>query len=324
VRHYVVGDSPGVVAYGVAGRMAVALGDPVGPPDGAWRTFDAFVRRREALDQIPAVYQASAAARGQLAAAGFRTIRIGHEAILDLAEFDTAGARRANLRHTVTRAVRGGVLVHWYPRGMTGAGGRETLAALEHVDHDWTQRAGVQLRFTITGFDVADLRREGVAVAVAREADDRVTAFATFRPTGRDGGWVLDLIRRSRDGSPGALEACIVEAARRLGAEGATTLSLGLAPLSGLRADSPSHEERMLRVVAGLVRPFYDVAGLEFFKAKFDPRWEPRYAAIRGRFDLARLGLALLRLHLAGSDSSTLDALTAGMRAISIGHREAA
>jgi lysylphosphatidylglycerol synthetase-like protein (DUF2156 family) len=80
----------------------------------------------------------------------------------------------------------------------------------------------------------------------------------------------------------------------------------------------------MLRVVAGLVRPFYDVAGLEFFKAKFDPRWEPRYAAIRGRFDLARLGLALLRLHLAGSDSSTLDALTAGMRAISIGHREAA
>jgi len=92
------------------------------------------------------------------------------------------------------------------------------------------------------------------------------------------------------------------------------------APLSGLRADSPSREERLLRTAARLVRPFYDVAGLEFFKAKFDPRWEPRYAAIRGRFDLARLAIALLRLHLAGSDSSFLGALWAATRAIPIGN----
>jgi hypothetical protein len=64
---------------------------------------------------------------------------------------------------------------------MTGAGGRETLAALEHVDHDWTQRAGVQLRFTITGFDLADLRREGVAVAVAKP----MIASRLLQPSGR-------------------------------------------------------------------------------------------------------------------------------------------
>ena len=315
VRQYMIAGNPGVVAYGVAGRMAVALGDPVGPLDAAWQTFDAFVQKRGSLDQIPAVYQATGAARGRLAAAGFRTVRIGREALLDLADFELAGSPRANLRHTVTRAVRGGVRISWYPRGLSGPNGRETLTGLERVDREWTRHAGVQLRFTITGFDAGDLARENVAVAVAREADGRISAFATFRPTGSDGGWVLDLIRRSNDGSPGALEACIVEAVRRLGAKGATTLSLGLAPLSGLRADSVSREERLLRLTTRLVRPFYDVAGLEFFKAKFDPRWEPRYAAIRGRFDLARLGIALLRLHLAGSDSSFLAALAAAARA---------
>jgi phosphatidylglycerol lysyltransferase len=319
VRQYVIGGSSGLVAYGVAGRMVVVLGDPVGPPEPAWRTFESFIFGREALDQIPAVYQATPQARGRLAGAGFRTVRIGMEGLLDLSEFDLTGPRRANLRHTVARAARGGVEVCWYPSGITGPGAAETRAELERVDKEWSVRSGIQLRFTIAGFEPTELRHGGVALAAAREADGRATAFATFRATGRDGGWVLDLMRRTDGGTPGALEFCIVEAARQLALTAATTLSLGLAPLAGLRLDSSNREERILHVAARLVRPFYDVAGLQFFKAKFDPRWEPRYAAIRGRFDLPRLGAALLRLHLAGSDARMLDALLAGARAVRLG-----
>ena len=115
------------------------------------------MQKRGSLDQIPAVYQATGAARGRLAAAGFRTVRIGREALLDLADFELAGSPRANLRHTVTRAVRGGVRISWYPRGLSGPNGRETLTGLERVDREWTRHAGLQLRFTITGFDAGDL-----------------------------------------------------------------------------------------------------------------------------------------------------------------------
>ncbi|TMG22751.1 MAG: DUF2156 domain-containing protein, partial [Chloroflexi bacterium] len=72
---------------------------------------------------------------------------------------------------------------------------------------------------------------------------------------------------------------------------------------------------RFLAMIGRLVRPFYDVTGLAFFKSKFDPYWEPRYAAVRGRFDLLRLGVALLRLHLAGSGAGPLDAIGAALRA---------
>src|SRR5207249_11772820 len=66
---------------------------------------------------ISAVYQASAAGLDPLRARGFVAYHIGLEAMLDLNSFDLSGPRRANLRHTVTRAQRGGLRFEWYPTG---------------------------------------------------------------------------------------------------------------------------------------------------------------------------------------------------------------
>ena len=59
--------------------------------------------------------------------------------------------------------------------------------------------------------------------------------------------------------------------------------------------------ERGLALGARMIRSGYDVSGLAFFKAKFDPRWEPRYLAVARRRHLPGVLLALLRLHLGGS-----------------------
>jgi phosphatidylglycerol lysyltransferase len=128
-----------------------------------------------------------------------------------------------------------------------------------------------------------------------------VIAFATFRPTGTDGGWVLDLMRRSPNGSPGAVEACIVEAASAFKESGASTLSLGLAPLAGISTRDQILEERLLAAGSRLVRHWYDVQGLARFKNKFDPEWQPRYGATRRRRDLIGFVIGLLRVHLSGS-----------------------
>jgi phosphatidylglycerol lysyltransferase len=104
-------------------------------------------------------------------------------------------------------------------------------------------------------------------------------------------------MRRAPGSPPGVVESCIVEAATALRAGGSATLSLGLTPLAGLDRNG-SLEERLLAFGAQLVKSRYDVAGLTFFKAKFDPRWVPRYGAIRHRRDLPGYALALLRLHI--------------------------
>ena len=224
--------------------------------------------------------------------------RVGLEAILDLRSFDLSGSRRANLRHTVTRARRGGVKGEWYPEGL-GDDLRGLDAELLEVDREWRLDGRPELRFTVSGYRRGDLATN--PVALARAIDGRVIAFTTFRATGCDGGWVLDVMRRVPGGVPGAVEACIADAALGLRERAATWLSLGLAPLSGLDPRHGSPVERGLAIGAYLIRGSYDVSGLAFFKAKFDPRWEPRYLAVARRTHLPAVLLALLRLHLGGS-----------------------
>jgi phosphatidylglycerol lysyltransferase len=283
------------IAYGRAGRMAVVLGDPIGPAADAWRTFLAFVRRCERGDVAVGVYQASEEFRPCLVAAGFHCLPIGQEAIVDLTSFDLSGARRANLRHTVARCRRAGVMVRWHPAGLPAAEMAVLGPELAAIDAEWRSRRGPQLRFTIGAFVATDLGRVGVAVAIAPNGQPE--GFATFRRVDTD-RWVLDLLRRRPNGTPGALEACLAEAASEMRAAGDRELSLGLVALAGLRVGQGTVEARLLALAARAVRPFYDVRTLAFFKAKFDPRWEPRYAALPGALSGLPFAAGLLWLHV--------------------------
>ncbi len=284
------------VVYGLAGRTAVVLGDPIAAGPAKAEVLTAFLERSRELDRVVAVYQATASLRSALLGAGFYLFRVGQEAIIDLQAFDLSGSWRANLRHTISRAKRGDVQVHWFPSGLTGPDADRLSAGLTAVDRVWRVHAGPRLGFTIGKFEFDDIR--SLPVSLATDADGRPVAFATFRPTGPDGGWVLDLMRRTPGGTPGAVEWCIAEAALAFKAMGSPTLSLGLVPLDGLESRSGPLGERLLALAARLARPRYDVKGLAYFKEKFDPRWEPRYAAVPSLWDVPGMSLALLRLHL--------------------------
>ncbi len=291
----------GVVVYGLSMGTAVVLGDPIGPAPVAREVFEEFLARCHRMDRLPVVYQASQSGRSLLLEHGFRLFKVGEEAIVDLTSFDLAGSRRANLRHTITRCRKAGVTVGWYGDGLATASRLHLLDELEAIDAEWQKRAGPRMGFTISSFDREVLESQPVAVAV--DEGGHALGFATFRPTGADGGWVLDLIRRAPGSPPGVVEACIAEAALGLKNEGAPSLSLGLAPLAGLSA-AGSFEERLLAVAARLVSRWYDIRGLAFFKSKFDPQWVPRYGAVRHRRDLIAFAVGLLALHVRPSFGS--------------------
>jgi phosphatidylglycerol lysyltransferase len=286
------------VAFGLDGRVALILGDPVGPPEQDRRALVEFTAVCARNDWLAAAYQASEAGLDPLRELGYLSYHIGREAILELDGFDLSGSRRANLRHTVTRARRGGISIEWLPDGLGPhrSGLREELLEL---DRAWQSHAGPRLRFTVSSLQSLD--QAASPIALARDAAGRLVAFTSFQPTGQDNGWVLDLLRRMPGSIPGAVEACIVEAALGLRSRGASTLSLGLAPLAGLEMGSGSPVERILGLGVRLIRSSYDVAGLAFFKGKFDPRWEPRYLVVARRAHLPAVILALLRLHFGGA-----------------------
>ncbi len=291
-------DADGLVVYGMAGRTVVVLGDLIGSPEASPQVFDQFLSHCRRLDRLPVVYQASSAGRAAFVGAGFRTFKVGEEAIVDLTTFDTTGNRRANLRHTITRCRKDGVTFRWFEHGIP-AEESALLDQLEAIDNTWRKTAGPEMGFTISHFYRASMAWQPVSVAIGQLGT--ALGFTTYRRTGVDGGWVLDLMRRDPSGPPGVVEACIAEAAIAMRAAGARTLSLGLAPLAGLDDVNGPWEERLLANGGRMVRRWYDVNGLARFKNKFDPYWIPRYGAIRRRRDLIGFIVGLLRVHLAGA-----------------------
>jgi phosphatidylglycerol lysyltransferase len=295
LTRFVLRGTQGAVAFRRAGRHAVVLGDPLGTPGEAWLVFDAFLSACDGCDWVPVVYQAGEDARGHLVKRGFNCLRIGEEAIVDVDRFSLAGAARANLRHTVTRAQRGGITVRVFPDGLPPqADGLR--AGLEAVDADWRGASRGSMQFTVGEFEPQALPATPLAVALDSEAEP--VAFITLRRSGAD-AWVLDLVRRRPGSTPGAIESCLIAFIGSLRERGAKILSLGLAPLSGLE-HGPRGAERLLLALRGVVRPIYDVEGLRFFKAKFDPTWVPRYLAVRRNAELPGALAALVDLHFGG------------------------
>jgi phosphatidylglycerol lysyltransferase len=238
-------------------------------------------------------YQIGTATRDFLIQRGYYCFGVGQEAIIELASFGLDGPARANLRHTITRAQKGGLSARFY---RTGIGGDEgLLQKLRLLDRAWQAQAGRPMGFTINAYDQDALRIFPVAVVFAAQ---EAVAFATFRPTNQaETCWVLDLMRRERHAEPGAMEWAIAQAATAFKTQGGEELSLGLAPLYGLSINQGPMAERLLALGARLVRRWYNINSLGFFKTKFAPRWEPRYGAVPSRRASLGFYLTLLRLH---------------------------
>ena len=306
-------DEDGTAALAVAhvGRVDVALGDPAGLPGAAAAVLDTWLDHCRRSDVVPAIYQASEPLSRRLRARGWLSVTVGREAVLDPTAFDLATPRMANLRHTITRSRRGGVSTLWAADGVRGLPDPTIAAGLVALDAAWRRTAGPQMGFTVGRFDPADGGRS--ALAVALDAGGAPTAFCVLRPTGSDGGWMLDVMRRERDGVPGALEASLAAAISGLAAMGVRRLSLGLAPLAGLDPISPSRSERWLARAAHVIRPVYNTEGLAFFKDKFGPTWEPRFLLVPGPTSLLTGVIALLRLHLGGSWGRVVRSVASGV-----------
>ena len=107
---------------------------------------------------------------------------------------------------------------------------------------------------------------------------------------------------RKRPGlTPGAMEFLLGEAILKFQEEGAAVLSLGLSPLASEKPDELETTPELLEKVRGLLfenyNRFYNFKGLHRFKAKFLPRWEPRYLVFASLAGLPAVIAALFTLH---------------------------
>lgn len=281
-----------VVAFRAAWSHAVALGDPVGPPQTIRDTVREF--SRFATDQgwrvafhyiLPdhlALYRAE----------GFRVLKIGEEALVDLERFAATTGTTGDFRRARNRAGRAGLTVtHHMPPHPPAL-----IDEMQDVSNEWLTLPGRRERsFTLGGFERGYLG--STRLAVAREAGGRALAFTNVIPCWPPGDATIDLMRHRVEVPNGTMDLLFLELLLALRATH-RRFSLGLAPLAGV-GDRPgaSLEERAVHQLYEHVNRFFSYKGLRSYKSKFEPLWEDRFLACSGPpTTLLQVGLALARL----------------------------
>lgn len=294
-------DGDAFVGYALVGSTAVALGGPIGAPASRPMALSAFLEMCAEHAWMPVFHQVDANEHEALRGHDFQALKIGEEAVVPLADFTLAGRSMKSIRNIVNRANRDGLTVEELPRPLDDA----AMAELRSVSDDWLGSSGHRERgFTLGDFDPDTLRES--PVLAARDADGLLVAFVTVVPSYAGTIGNFDLMRRRSDAPRGTMELLFVALIERFRGEGLEGMSLGLAPLAGVEGNAAA--DRVIALARGYTSLF-NFAGLQEFKAKWQPRWEPRYFAYPTTVGLPRAAAATALAGERPSSGTRLDAL---------------
>ena len=285
--------SPGgsVIGYVVEGRIALTLGDPIGPSEDSANCLTSFAAFCDRNDWEPAYYQVLPDYLKAYQDCGYHSLCIGSEAIVNLSTFNIAGGDKKNIRTGVNKMRKLGyqaeVLQPPHPANL--------LDELHQISDEWlTSVKGTEKRFSLGWFDEDYLN--STPIIVIRSPAGYIDAFANILPEYQASESTIDLMRHRPHGEKGEMDFLFVSLFEWAKVQGFATFNLGLSGLAGI-GENPSDPsiERALHYVYEHVNQFYNFKGLHEFKAKFDPTWSPRYLVYPSVTSLPAVTIAMMR-----------------------------
>ena len=280
-----------VIAYVARGRGAIALGDPIGAAEDRTEVIIGFQQFCDRNDWYPGFYQTSPDNLELYQQLGFRVLRIGVEAIVDLRSFSLKGKANQNFRTALNRLTKTGYQVKFYQPPISDA----LLHKLRVVSDEWLKSMqGAEKKFSVGWFDDAYVRE--CEIATVETADGYITAFANVVPQYQIKEITIDLMRHRTNVEPGTMDFLFISMFQHFQQRGYDGFNLGLSALSGVGGtpDSP-RLERVLHYLYEHLNQFYNFKGLHAYKEKFHPRWEPRYFVYPSLVALPEVVVALIR-----------------------------
>ena len=277
------------LAYRVGGNFAVVLADPVGPEQEIEETIRCFMEFCKENDWRIAFHQALPDFLPIYEKLGFRKLKLGDDAVVDLTQFTLEGGAGKEFRHIINKIEKSGVHIMQYEPPIS----EEVLMQVKEVSDEWLQIPGRrERRFTLGMFEPNYIRSTPLFTAVDR--DGRVLAFVNIVPSYRRGEATIDLMRRRTEAPNGIMDYLFVKLFLYNKEKGYERFSLGMAPMSGFQEnEEASLEEKAIHYFFQHLNFIFSFTGLRQYKAKFASFWEPRYTIYRNPLDLPRLAIAI-------------------------------
>ncbi|MFN8381974.1 MAG: phosphatidylglycerol lysyltransferase domain-containing protein [Anaerolineales bacterium] len=284
-------DGGSLISYVAETRVALALGDPIGPQSDAAPAISAFKDFCAINDWIPAFYQVKPDLLKNYEQLGFDQFPIGHEAIVDLSKFTLEGSENKSLRNSYNKMIRNGykASVQEPPHSP------RMLRELRSISSDWLASRGVkEMGFSLGWFDEEYLNT--CPILLVRDAEGFIDAFANIVTEFHANEAAVDLMRHRSYSEKGIMDFLFVSLFQWAKEKNIVAFNLGLSALSGV-GEGPNDPplERALHFMYENIDRFYNFKGLHAFKEKFHPEWSPRYLVFPGAGNLPTVSLSLMR-----------------------------
>lgn len=290
-------DRQAFIMFAQTAKYWIAMGDPVGHA----QSYDALLWSfREEADRhgVKIVfYEAGKTLLPSFIDLGLTLLKIGEEAKIKLSDFSMAGGRRENLRKAHNKFTRQSYSFTILERAAV----RAQLPVLRAISDKWLERKNTREKGFSLGF-FADDYITHTRVAVVRDQDGRIRAFANLWETAGQQEISIDLMRYDPEESPGGImDFLFVELILWAQQADVTWFNLGMAPLSGLERHALAPLwHKIGTAIYDLGEEFYNFEGLHDYKAKFDPVWQPRYLAAPAGLSAPLILMTVARLVAGG------------------------
>jgi phosphatidylglycerol lysyltransferase len=291
-QYFQTQEVPGFVAYKIVGSIAFALANPISSNEKRLlEAFTAWCKNRRLTTCLLPIYESNVALYQQTK---LETIQIGASAFIDIRSF---------LNHTITskwwRWQRNRSQKSGYQHQVSTPPHSDSFVhKIQQVSDEWlTHDRRLERGFSLGYFDAEYI--QSCPIHYLTDKNGTIIAFTNQLPQFNPGEIVtIDLLRYKASAS-GAMSYLLYKTIEWLSENqsSAKIFDLGFVPFA--KTEGP-----LLRIAKTMSANRFSSKGLEQFKNKFEPDWQPNYMAYDGDvIDLASVALGLERVMTINTDS---------------------
>ncbi|MDT2820174.1 bifunctional lysylphosphatidylglycerol flippase/synthetase MprF [Enterococcus devriesei] len=251
----------------------LVMGDPSGKNSDFEAATEALINEVDRYNYLPVFYENSEEMVMILHEFGYDFIKFGERAHVYLPTFTTSGKKMKGQRASVNKALKEGYQFDVIKPPFSVA----TMQNLQAVSDKWLN--GRKEKGFSLGFFTEDYLQRA-PIAVIKNSDSEIVAFANFMPTYTDKLGTIDLMRHDPDKAPsGTMDFLFINLFQYMrDEEGLEYFDLGMAPLANVGTQRKSFtQERIAYLVYNFGSRFYSFGGLKEYKDKYANEWLPEY-----------------------------------------------
>lgn len=269
-------------------NKCIVMGDPSGKKEDFPAAVEQFINEADQWNYLPVFYEASEEVVMFLHEFGYDFIKMGEEAHVTLPTFTLSGKKMKSERAVMNRFSK----ENYQFEVLSPPFSSELIQELQQVSDEWLG-SRKEKGFSLGFFSESYLQRG--KIAVAKNQEDQIVAFANIMPTYAKEEGTIDLMRYSKNAPSGVMDYLFISLFSYMNDEGFAYFNLGMAPLSNVGTSKKSFlQERIAYLVYEFGSRFYSFQGLRDYKEKYAAKWVPRYTLYSRDSFIAYVMVALL------------------------------